>query len=45
MKWALFKFRYSDDTKAGLYRKLAATEYRDLINDRKENFKYAFMDF
>ena len=45
MKWALFKFRYSDDTKLGLYKKLAASEYRDIINHRKQEFKYAYMDF
>ena len=44
LKWALFKYRYFDDSKVQIYRRLALKEYTDLVNKRKDIFKYAFMD-
>ena len=44
LKWALYKFRYFDESKIQVYRKLALSEYIHLICKRKDFFKYAYLD-
>lgn len=44
LKWALYKFRYFDESKIQVYRKLALSEYIHLICKRKDFFRYAYLD-
>ncbi len=44
LQWALRRFRYFDESKVQVYRKLALTEYVRLVNKRKELCKYAYLD-